>query len=268
MASVTVALITISCLLTPTIISASGDSLQDLISSGNYEFIDLSHAFNNLTSSFPGILKFKFIKKSVNPSGDKSAWYAANDFETGEHAGTHIDAPYHFYEQGKYVGDLPLERLIVSLRVADVTSKVNGNADYVLYKKDLDNLLNETFDKPCVLLFKFGWSQYFNDAQKYFGFDGTKAKFPGLSTEVAEWIITNKNILGVGVDSPSVDPGPSTDFAVHRILSRAGLYNLENVNVHGQINEKKCTALVLPMKIEHGTGAPVRLVAVCPKVTL
>lgn len=59
------------------------------------------------------------------------------------------------------------------------SSKVNGNADYVLYKKDMDNLLNETFDKPCVLLFKFGWSQYFNDPQKYFGFDGTKAKFPG-----------------------------------------------------------------------------------------
>lgn len=74
MASVIVALITISSLLTPMTIWASGDKLQDLITNGNYEFIDLSHAFNNLTSSFPGILKFKFIKKSSNPNSDKSAW--------------------------------------------------------------------------------------------------------------------------------------------------------------------------------------------------
>ncbi|XP_061385407.1 kynurenine formamidase-like [Danaus plexippus] len=130
--------------------------------------------------------------------------YAANDFEAGEHGGTHIDAPYHFQVNGKHVGDIPTEKLIV----------------------------------PC------------------------------LSAEVAEWITSSyKNIIGVGVDTASVDPGSSTGFDAHKILTKSGLYMLENVKLDENVPDYGCTALILPMKIAKGTGAPLRLVAICPKVT-
>ncbi|XP_075975852.1 kynurenine formamidase-like [Anticarsia gemmatalis] len=267
MATVSLAwfMVAVSCLLIP--LSVTADSLQDLLFSGNYEFIDLGHSFDNSTVYWPDSAKFKFIKKTKTQETADSFWYAANDFEAGEHGGTHMDAPYHFYQQGKFVGDLPLERLIVSLIIIDVSSKVNGNHDYVLYKRDMDYMINNNFGKPCIVIFKFGWSQYFNDYDKYLGVSGKTLRFPSLSAEVAEWITTYKNIVGVGVDVASVDPGQSTDFPVHKILSRAGLYNLENVNLHRPISEFKCTALVLPMKIAQGTGAPLRLIAICPKET-
>lgn len=63
--------------------------------------------------------------------------------------------------------------------VIDVSSKVNGDADYVLYKKDLEDIVNYKFEKPCVVVFKFGWSQYFNDPQKYLGLNNTDMRFPG-----------------------------------------------------------------------------------------
>lgn len=112
---------------------------------------------------------------------------------------------------------------------------------------------------------------------------------PGLSSEVMEWITTSfKNVIGIGVDTSSVDPGASTDMPVHRLGSAAGLYNIENVNLSMSIpgeclkrifflilfyqkcvtsvfSETGCTALVMPMKIAKGTGAPVRFIAICPK---
>ncbi|XP_053605217.1 isatin hydrolase-like isoform X2 [Plodia interpunctella] len=197
-------------------------------------------------------------------------WYAANDFAAGEHGGTHIDAPYHFHKEGLHVGEIPLEKLIVTLIIVDVSSIANNDPNFVLHKHHLDNVLYFDLNKPSVVIFKFGWSKYFNDRKKYLGlneYDNT-LNFPGLSEGVAEWITTTyKTVVGIGVDVASVDTGSSKTFPVHKATSKAGLYNLENVNLNQQIPDTGCTALVMPMKIALGTGAPLRLVAICPKQT-
>ncbi|KAL0881641.1 hypothetical protein ABMA27_001464 [Loxostege sticticalis] len=191
--------------------------------------------------------------------------YAANEFAAGEHGGTHIDAPYHFYREGLHVGELPLDKLIVPLIIVDVSGLVNDDPNFVLQKHHLDYMLNA--GNRCVLIFKFGWSKYFHDKKKYLGVtESDELNFPGLGEEIATWITTAyKNVVGVGVDVASVDPGCSKDFPVHKVLSSSGLYNIENVNLSMDVPSYGCTALVLPMKIRQGTGAPLRFVAICPK---
>ncbi|CAK1544013.1 unnamed protein product [Leptosia nina] len=174
-------------------------NLNGLLLPGEYEYIDLTNPFDENTIYWPGIQKFEFTKKVTIQSGNL---YAANEFATAEHGGTHLDAPAHFDINGKFVADIPISKLIV----------------------------------------------------------------PRLSGEVMEWITTSyKNVVGVGVDTSSIDPGSSTEFPAHRIGSAAGLYNIESINLSRPIQEYGCTALVMPMKISQGTGAPVRIVAICPK---
>ncbi|XP_026759541.1 isatin hydrolase-like [Galleria mellonella] len=245
---------------------AKRDSLYDFLFNGDYEFIDLTHPFDNQTVYWPNAQVFRFTKQ-IGDYDATGSWYAANDFTAGEHGGTHIDAPYHFAKTGLHVGELPLTKLIAALIIIDISSIVNDDPKFVLYKTHLDHLLYYE-DKPSLLIFKFGWSKYFNDTKKYLGQNDNDntLNFPGLSEEVVEWIISaNKKVVGIGVDVASVDPGSSTNFPVHKILSTKGLYGIENVNLSRQIPETGCTALALPMKIALGTGAPLRLVAICSK---
>ncbi|CAH2216433.1 jg22307 [Pararge aegeria aegeria] len=244
----------------------SNPTLNDILFNGDYEFIDLTYPFDKNTIYWPNAESFAFTRKN-EAFGSDGAWYAANNFAAGEHGGTHIDAPYHFQVNGIRVGALPLDKLIVPLIIADISSKVNDDPTFVLQKYHLDNMLNDNFGKPCVIVFKFGWSKFFNDRKKYLGIqpNGT-LNFPGLSAEVAEWITSSyKNIVGIGVDTASVDPGSSIDYPVHKIASAAGLYNLENVKLDESVPDYGCTALILPMKIALGSGAPLRIVAICPK---
>ncbi|CAH2040489.1 unnamed protein product, partial [Iphiclides podalirius] len=226
----------------------------------------LTYPFDNQTIYWPGGKDFEFTRKIENFNYDGS-WYAANDFAASEHGGTHIDAPYHFFATGQHVGQIPLDKLIVPLIIADISSKVNDDPNFVLYKHHLDYLLNDNMGKPCLIVFKFGWGKFAKDKKKYLGIksDG-QLNFPGLSAEVAEWITSSyKNVVGIGVDVASVDPGANNDFPVHKILTKAGLYMIENVHFEREIPDHGCTALALPMKIALGTGAPLRFVAVCPK---
>ncbi|XP_023934914.1 isatin hydrolase [Bicyclus anynana] len=241
-------------------------SLNDVLFNGGYDFIDLTHSFDKSTIYWPTMKNFTFTEKFKEISEDGS-WYAANNFAAGEHGGTHLDAPYHFNLNGIRVGAIPLDKLIVPLIVADISSKVNDDPNFVLQKHHLDNMLNNNFGKPFYIVFKFGWSKFFDDRDRYLGIQANGTfNFPGLSEEVAEWITSSyKNIVGIGVDTASVDPGSSIDFPVHKIASAAGLFNTENVKLDVTVPDYGCTALILPMKIASGTGAPLRLVAICPK---
>ncbi|KOB57216.1 Kynurenine formamidase, partial [Operophtera brumata] len=135
----------------------SSNNVNNELFSGQYEFIDLSHPFDNLTVYWPGVQRFEFTKKTEQFIGQNMSWYAANEFTAGEHGGTHLDAPYHFSSTGKHVGEIPL-----------TNSKVNDDPNFVLYKHDLDYILNDNLGKPCVLIFKFGWTKYYNHT-KYLG---------------------------------------------------------------------------------------------------
>ncbi|CAH2085520.1 unnamed protein product [Euphydryas editha] len=247
-------------------ISKALANLNDIIFNGDYEFIDLTYPFDEHTVYLPNTKNFEFTKKIERFQND-GTWYSSNEFVVGEQAGTHIDAPYHFKATGQCVGDIPLDKLIIPLIIADIGSSVNNDSNFVLYKHHLDFMLNDNMGKPCFIIFKFGWSKFYKDKNKYLGITKNNTfNFPGLSGEVAEWITSSyKNIVGIGVDTASVDPGSGTDFFAHKTFANAGLFIVENVKLDQPVPEYGCTALILPMKISSGSGAPLRLVAICPK---
>ncbi|KAL0881643.1 hypothetical protein ABMA27_001465 [Loxostege sticticalis] len=173
--------------------------------------------------------------------------------------------------QQRHTDAVPLERLVVPLIIADISSQVNGDPNFSLKKHHLDFFLNNYFGntaQPCIIVFKFGWwTKHKYDIRRYYGLsDGTNGTSgtPGISEEVAKWITSAyKNVIGVGVDLPSVDSGSSV-YVAHNTLVDAGLYVVTNVNLEQYLPDAWCTALLLP-QAGQGAKAPVRFVAICPK---
>src|SRR5712691_7731113 len=94
--------------------------------------------------------------------------------------------------------------------------------------------------------------------------DTTHLHFPGISREAAEFLVTKHKISGVGIDTASLDHGPSKDFIAHQIINGANIYGLENVANLEQVPATGATLIALPMKIKGGTGGPARIIASVP----
>lgn len=149
-----------------------------------------------------------------------------------------------------------------------MSSSVNGlHNDFLLLPEHLESWEREHGEMPknAIVLVDFGWScKYFSNRSVYFGAESPPYSFPGLSDGAAEWIVDkSRRIRGIGVDTPSIDYGKSVSFPVHEVISKAGLYGIENVNMcNKNLPAKGFDLIALPMKIGGGTGAPVRVVAV------
>ena len=113
-----------------------------------------------------------------------------------------------------------------------------------------------------------GWGQGWPDKSRYLGSatpsDPKTLHFPGFSREAAEFLVKERHIDGIGIDTPSIDYGPSQDFIVHQIINGANCYGLENVANLEKIPPKGAILMALPIKIKGGTGGPVRIIAILP----
>ncbi len=118
------------------------------------------------------------------------------------------------------------------------------------------------------MLVRTGWGRFWPDRKNYLGSDVPKdtanLHFPGLSREAAEFLARERKVDGVGIDTASIDPGQSRDFIAHQILNGADIYGLENVANLDKLPATGATLIALPMKIQRGTGGPVRIVAILP----
>ena len=229
--------------------------------------IDLTHAFDERTLAWPGNEPFQW-KESAWGRSASGAWYAAGKFSMAEHSGTHLDAPIHFAEGKHTVDAIPLERLIGRAVVVPVESSVTKNPDYRLTVQDLQQWESQygRIPRGAIVLLRTGWAAHWPDRQKYFGSktpeDARSLHFPGYSREAAEWLVRERNIKGVGIDTASIDHGPSRDFPVHRVLGEANVYGLENLANLDRVPVTGATLIALPIKIAGGTGGPVRIVAI------
>ncbi|CAH1403271.1 unnamed protein product [Nezara viridula] len=231
-----------------------------ILSFANGKKIDLSYPYDEDTAYWiPSDIPFRFIKKTANV--DDGYWYAANQFETAEHCGTHLDAPYHFNKLGWKVDEIPLDRLITTGVFLNASLETNGNCSFTLSTKELEKWENQNGEFPnnSVLLISFGWASRYNNKTEYFGPSSDKLCFPGLSKEAAEWITKSEKIVGVGVDTPSTDQGLNVE--AHLELTSKNLYLLENLAIIHPLPNRNFTVYSLPMKIKNGTGGPCRIVA-------
>ncbi|MDJ0645653.1 MAG: cyclase family protein [Flavobacteriaceae bacterium] len=234
------------------------------------KYIDLSHDFSDQTIYWVTSKEFKLdtVYEGFTPKG---YYYTANNFSTAEHGGTHLDAPIHFAENRHTVDEIPLEKLIGSAIKIDVSTRALKNSDYQISIEDLkgwEESQNRTIADGSIVLLQTGYSKYYPDKIKYLGTDqrGEDAvqqlHFPGLSAEAAEWLVTNRKINAVGIDTPSIDYGQSEYFKSHVILLEQNIPVFENLTNLDKLPYHEFEIIALPMKIKGGSGAPLRIVAV------
>src|SRR5262245_58996121 len=181
-----------------------------------------------------------------------------------EHAGTHLDAPIHFSENGASVDNIAAAELVVPLAVIDVSAKAAQNPDYLLSRDDLLAWERSHGRLPagaCVAMHS-GWSKYATDPAKFSGrdVDGT-LHFPGIGPDAAAWLLKERRIAGLAVDTLSLDNGVSKDFRTHYLWLPAGRWGLENVANLDAVPAIGATLVVGVAKVKGATGGPTRLFA-------
>ncbi len=231
--------------------------------------VDLTHSFSAETVYWPTAEAFQLEVEFAGRT-EKGFYYSANSFCAAEHGGTHVDAPIHFAEGKPTVDEIPLERLIAPGVVVNVSRKARKNPDYLISRGDLLRWEGAHGRIPdgVILLLRTGWGAFYPDREKYLGTArrGSEAvpelHFPGLDPEAARWLVKNRRIAAIGLDTASIDHGPSQLFESHRILFKAEIPAFENVANLDRLPATGFQIIALPMKIAGGSGAPLRIVAV------
>lgn len=241
------------------------------LDTGDYRLVDLSHSYSENTLYWP-TSPTAFEKKELAYGITEGGWfYSSYSVCTPEHGGTHLDAPLHFAEGGVSTEKIPLENLVAPAVVIDVSDKAAANRNYRLTAEDVRDFENQhgKIAPGTIVLLRTGWSQYWPDAMAYLGDDtagdASKLQFPGYGEAASRILAEDRAVAMLGVDSASVDYGKSQDFIVHRIGSAQGVANLENLTNLDQLPATGAIILALPMKIEGGSGGPVRVVALVAK---
>jgi kynurenine formamidase len=231
--------------------------------------VDLTYDFDDKAIYWPNAKPFVWEKESwgKSPGG---YWYSSARYAASEHGGTHLDAPIHFGEGRQTMSEIPLSRLIGSAVVIDISSACEKQTDYRLSVDDIDawEKQNGRIPDNAIVLIRTGWGKFWGDKKKYLGSDApgdvANLHFPGISSEAAELMARQRKIDGIGIDTASLDYGPSRDFIAHQILNGANIYGLENIAHLDRLPERGAFLIALPMKIKGGSGGPARIIAVLP----
>ncbi len=233
--------------------------------------VDLSHTYDRSTVFWPTADAFRL---DVVADGDTPAgyYYAANNFFSSEHGGTHLDAPVHFARGAQTVDQVPLDRLFGEAYIVDVTAAAAADADYQVTAADLQRAEAAQGPIPpaAILLLRTGFSLRWPDAVRYLGTAergeaaARQLHFPGLHPDAARWLVANRPVKAVGIDTASIDFGQSTLFESHRVLYERNVPAFENLTALEQLPLRGASIVALPMKIGGGSGAPLRAVAILP----
>jgi kynurenine formamidase len=235
------------------------------------KWIDLSHDFSDETIYWVNAEPFRRTTVAEGVT-DKGYYYSAYNYSAAEHGGTHIDAPVHFAEGRRSVDQIPLEQLIAPAIKIDVSERAAENRDYLISIEDIKvwEKHNGRIPDLSIVLFQTGWGKFWPKKLDYLGTDahGDDAvkdlHFPGLDPQAAKWLVENRRISAVGIDTASIDYGQSTEFASHVELMTNNIPAFENVANLDQVPESGAFVVALPMKIKGGSGAPLRIVALLP----
>ena len=242
---------------------------SDLNPFKNTEWIDLTHSFDEQTLYWPNDTN-QFVHSPTHLGKTKAGYfYASYSYSAPEHGGTHLDAPIHFAEGKKSVEQIPFHQLINQAVCIPVDQKVAKNPDYQIQIEDIREFESEFgyIKDSTIVLFYTGFGKLYPNRKAYFGTSEKgnqalqKLHFPGLSPSAAEWLIQNRKIAAVGLDTPSLDFGQSKDFKTHQILMNANIPGFENLNQLDKLPFASFQIIALPMKIKNGSGAPLRIIA-------
>jgi kynurenine formamidase len=254
------------------LLSAAAPAAAQPFDPAAVEVVDLSHGFGPDTVYWPSAPPAGFELRELARGRTAGGWfYAANAFATPEHGGTHLDAPIHFAENGQPVERIPASRLVVRAVVIDVAAAAGEATELALSAADVRAFEARHGRIPAgsLVLLRTGWDRFWPDRRAYLGDDtpgdASKLRFPSFGASAARVLVEERGVAGLGVDTASIDVGSSRDFPVHRIAAARDVYGLENLTGLGGLPPVGAVVVALPMKIEGGSGAPLRAIALIEK---
>ena len=259
----------LSLALLSTFLNLTGMAQRRTITNPRGEIIDLTHPFDAKTVYWPTAGSFQ-LEKDFAGDTEQGYYYSAYRYSAAEHGGTHIDAPVHFARGRNSVDEIPLRQLVGTGVLIDVTRQASRDEDYQLTTTDLRNWERQNGRIPsgAILLLRTGFGKHYPDRKKYLGTEErgaaavAKLHFPGLHPDAARWLVANRQIKAVGLDTPSIDHGQSKLFESHRILFDKNIPAFENVANLDKLPVKGFSVIALPMKIKGGSGGPLRIIAI------
>ena len=253
--------------LLPVTLASSTLAAQQALDLSTYRIVDLTHAYSSNTVFWPTSPTKFTLDRIAYGKTEAGYFYASNTLCTPEHGGTHLDAPIHFGEGKRTAEQIPLEQLIAPAVVIDVAAKASADRDYRLTRDDVLQFEKRhgQISTGTIVLLRTGWSRHWPNAKAYMGDDtpgdASKLSFPSFGVESAKLLVEERRAGALGIDTASIDYGRSTDFMVHRIAAAQNVPGFENLTNLDQIPAMGAVVVALPMKIEGGSGGPLRAVA-------
>jgi kynurenine formamidase len=227
--------------------------------SGLPRAIDLTHPAGSISPGF-GEDQGNSAVRLQNVSQAENTGPLAST--VAEHFATNIDAPAHFVPGLWTVEQIPAERLTAPLVVMDVRRKAARDPDYRVTVDDIGDWeqVNGQIPQSAVVFALTGWETRWESARDYRNPDaGGVMHFPGFSPESARFLVEGRNIIGLGIDTLSVDYGASRTLPVHQYTAAHSVYHLENVANLDRAPAAGGMVVVAPMRMAGGSGGPVRL---------
>lgn len=222
--------------------------------------MDLTH---RLVREFPSFLGPQAVFDEVVFTIEENGFYAKR-WTFDEHIGTHIDTPGHFAPGGAFVDALDPETLIAPMVVVDIAFKAKDDPNATVEPEDLVayERRHGRIPRGALVCMNSGWASKVDDADEFRGGTGfPDLNFPGFSSDATDWLNAKRDIVGIGVDTMSLDPGNSTDFAVHGSFLGSGRYGIENLANLAGIPAKGALGFIGPIPWEDGSGGPCRVLA-------
>ncbi|GAA4821655.1 cyclase family protein [Actinomycetospora corticicola] len=251
------------------VLSAFADALR----SGAVEVVDLTTPLQSSTPILelpePFANTSRFRLEELSRYDDRGpAWYW-NDIHTGEHTGTHLDAPNHWVtgRDGPDVSQVPMRTLVAPVVVIDRTAEVAADPDFLLEVSDLEAWQAEHGPLPDGgwLLYRTGWEARGGTQEEFANADEAGPHTPGVSAACARWIAEESPLAGFGVETVGTDAGAAggfdPPFSCHHFLMGAHKWGLTSLRNLGRVPTTGAVLVVSPLPIVGGSGSPARVLA-------
>lgn len=223
--------------------------------------VDLTYTMTPEIPLWPGNEPFQ--AEPVKSFADDGFYAQAVSF--WEHTGTHLDAPAHFDEGNDTAEFIPAVNLYAPLVVVDISERAAEDPDAALTVDDLMEYESQFGEIPAgaFVAMDSGWGARWEDPEAFVNMDEDGVQhYPGFHPDAAEFLVTQRNIVGIGVDTLSQDPGNSTDFGTHITTLGAGKYGVEGLASLDLVQRAGAMVFVGGPKHENASGGPARVIAV------
>lgn len=233
--------------------------------------LDLSYTYDDDTIYWPTSPSGFVLTELARGKTAEGYFYSSYSFCTPEHGGTHLDAPVHFSETGRTPAEIPVRQLVAPGIVIDMSEQASENPDALLGLDTVREWEKRNGPVPggAIVVLRTGWGERWSKgARAYLGDDtpgdASHLHFPGYGEEAARYLVEERQVGGLGIDTASVDYGQSKNFIVHQIAASRNVFNLENVARADALPETGFWLVALPIQSGKGSGGPVRIVALLP----